>query len=68
MRVSRRKLLWSGAAVVLTATGHRLARGFNERLRDIAQIPPSLRKAVLDLPEQIYTRGSPELPPAAPTC
>lgn len=58
MRVSRRKLLWSGAAVALTATGYRLARGFDDAPSDIDQIPPSLRRAGLDVHVHVLGLGT----------
>lgn len=55
---SRRKLLWSAAAVALTATGYRLLRGFDDSPSDIDQIPPSLRKAGLDVHVHVLGVGT----------
>ena len=58
MTVSRRKLLWSGAAVALSATGYRLVRGFDDTVADIEQIPPSLRKSGLDVHVHVLGVGT----------
>ena len=58
MRLSRRKLLWSGATVALSAAGYRLARGFDDSPADIDQVPSSLRKAGLDVHVHVMGVGT----------
>jgi predicted TIM-barrel fold metal-dependent hydrolase len=58
MKLSRRRLLWSSATVALGATGYRLARGFDDSSADIEQVPPSLRRAGLDVHVHVMGVGT----------
>jgi len=50
MRLTRRKLLWGGAAALaLGVGGYRLLRGFEDDPAEDASIPPALRRAALDV-------------------
>lgn len=58
MKVSRRKLLWAGAAVAVSATGYRLLRGFDDVPSDIEQLPSSLRRSALDVHVHVMGVGT----------
>ena len=50
MKLTRRKLLWTGATgLALGATGYKLFRGFEDRPEDAREISPQLRGAGLDV-------------------
>lgn len=58
MKLSRRKLLWGGTAVALSATGYRLLRGFDDTLADVEQLPSSLRRSALDVHVHVMGVGT----------
>ncbi len=49
MKITRRRLMWSGVSLGAGAMAYSLARGFEDVPSDIEQLPPALRRAAVDV-------------------
>jgi len=57
-RLTRRRLLWTGAAAALGGTTYKLLRGFEDSQDAVAEIRPSLRGAGLDVHVHVLGVGT----------